>query len=278
MTNQKESLMLKPWPWFLLFICLSLCLDSCSASKAERMRKAEASRRLGEGCLVGGNYTAALKELLKAEKLYSKDHLLQNDLGLAYFAKRRPDLAIPHFKKALALKPDYSQASNNMGTVYLGLRQWDNAIRCFNHALDNILYATPHIALSNLGEAYRGKRDYKRSIDSYNKALEMVPRFFRAHRGLGLTYMATGNYEAAITSLGKAVQYAPQFAPAYYDLGCAYAGRNDREKAISSFKKVIELAPDAPLADKASAKIKKLGAVRLRNHSKNHLPPVERVV
>jgi tetratricopeptide (TPR) repeat protein len=250
--------MLKRSAWLLLFLCLLLSLVSCAANVAARKRQADASRRLGEVYLAEGNPTAALGEFLTAEKLYKKDARLQSDLGLAYFAKGEFELAISHFKKALDLKPDYVEARNNLGTVYLRLEQWDNAIECFNRASANLLYATPHVALSNLGEAYRGKKDYELSIGFYKKALKADPRFPRAHRGLGLTYIAMEDYEAAISSLEKAVQYAPRFANAYFDLGRAYTGQSATENAISAFKKVVEIAPDTPLADSALAEIRKL--------------------
>lgn len=242
----------------LLCLSVSVLLVSCAARLAEHKDRAEVFRLVGEGYLSEGNATEALKELLKAEKLYDKDPILQYDLGLAYFAKGELDLAIVHFKKAVTLKPDYSEALNNMGAVYLRLEQWDKAVKCFDRALDNLLYATPHFALSNLGEAYRGKKDFERSIDSYEQALKREPRFFRAHRGLGLTHMAMGNFEAAISCLEKAVQYASRFAPAHYDLGRAHARNHDREKATAAFKKVVELVPDSPLADQARAEIRKL--------------------
>ncbi len=250
--------MLKRSMLFLSCLFVSLSLFSCATDTAARKNQAEASRRLGEGYLAEGNSTAALREFLKAEKLYENDAFLQSDLGFAYFAKEEFDLAIVHFKKALELKPDYSEALNKMGVVYGRLGQWDNAISSFNRALDNLLYTTPHIALCNLGEAYRGKKDYERSIDSYRKALKTEPRFPTAFRGLALTYMAMGNYEAAISSLGKAIQYAPRFANAYFDLGRAYTGQSETWEAISAFNMVVELAADTPLADMALEEIRKL--------------------
>jgi tetratricopeptide (TPR) repeat protein len=226
---------------------------------AERKRQSKASRRLGERYLAQGNPTAALKELLHAEELYAEDPFLQNDLGLAYFGKERLDLAIVHFEKALAFKPGYSEALNNMGAVYLRLEQWDKAIDCFKRALEGVLYANPHRALTNLGSAYAGKKEYGLAIDSYKKALKMEPRYFMAHKRLGLAYMATGDYEAAISSFEKAVEHNPRYAPSYYDLGRAYVGsKYNTRKAISSFKKVVELAPGSPLADEASAQIRRL--------------------
>jgi type IV pilus assembly protein PilF len=245
--------------WACLFT--SLFTVSCATdSAATRKQKADVYRHLGEGHLRENNPTAALAELLKAEKIYSKDPLLHYDLGLVYFAKEEFDLAIGHFNKAVALKSDgvYSDALNAKGTVYLRLKQWDKAIACFNQALDNLLYATPQLALSNLGEAYREQKDYEQAIDAYDKALQKSPVFPNAYRGLGLVYMDMGNYEAAVTSLEKAVRHAPNFARAYYDLGLAYVGQYDFQRAMSAFKKVVELAPDSPLADGALAEIRKL--------------------
>ena len=169
-------------------------------------------------------------------------------------------MAIDHFNRAVALKSDgvYSDALNAKGTVYLRLKQWDQAIACFDQALDNLLYATPHQALSNLGEAYREQGDYERAIEAYHSALRKSPVFPNAYRGLGLVYMALGDYEAAVVSLEKAVLHAPDSARAFYDLGLAYAGQYDFQRAMSAFKKVLELAPDSPLADGALAEIRKL--------------------
>ncbi len=228
---------------------------SCAADLAMHKDQGETSRRIGEGYLGEGNVSAALGELLKAEKLYNKDPFVYYDLGLAYFAKEEFKLAIVHFDKAVALKPDFSEAFNAMGTVYLRLKEWDKAISSFNKALANLLYASPYVALNNLGEAYRAKKDYEHAMDFYNKALKANSRFANAHRGLGLVYLDMDNYEAAAFSLEKAVRYAPGFAPAYYDLGFAYAGQYKMKKAIAAFKKVVALAPDTPLADSALAEI-----------------------
>ena len=243
---------------FLAFLTICLASVSCASNLAVRKDKAEVSRTIGEGYLGEGNVSEALGELLKAEKLYDKDPYLHYALGLAYFAKEEFELAISHFDKAVDLKPDYSEAFNSMGTVYLRLKEWDKAISCFNKARANLLYATSYFALNNLGDAYRGKESYELAIDFYEKALEDNPRFANAHRGLGLTYLDLGDYEAAVRFLEKAVKYAPGFASAQYDLGRAYAGKYDTEKAMAAFKKVVALVPDSPLADSALAEIRKL--------------------
>ncbi|MCK5784084.1 MAG: tetratricopeptide repeat protein, partial [Desulfobacterales bacterium] len=102
----------------LLILLLSICLAACASFQQEMADKqrAEAIRDLGEAYLGQGAHTRALREFLKADRIYPEDPYLQNDLALAYMAKGSLDLSIKHFKKALELSPDYSPARNNLGS------------------------------------------------------------------------------------------------------------------------------------------------------------------
>ncbi len=231
---------------------------SCVANLEIRKSQEEASRNLGEAYMGQGDYTAALREFLKAEKLYSKDPYLQNDLGLTYMAKGKPDIAVDHFKKAVEIKPDYTPAKNNMGTAYLAQKKWDDAIACFKEITGDLLYATPHYPLSNLGWAYYNKKEHDLAEKYYQDALKIEPRFAIALSGLGKTYIATGRISEAIAVLEKAVKNSPNSAELYLDLADAYRLSREYKKALNAYKKVVELAPDSPLAVDAQKRIKNL--------------------
>ena len=115
---------------FRLWVILILVfIVACASTEdPQRKRKAEAARNLGEAYLREGNFTLALKELLKAESLNPDDHYLQNDIGLTYYGKRKYDKAVQHYKKALDLKRDYAPAMNNLGNAYMAQKRWDSAI------------------------------------------------------------------------------------------------------------------------------------------------------
>jgi len=237
------------------------CVVSCATANIKvQKQQGEAIRNLGEEYYNQGDYTSALKELLKAQALYPDDPFLQNDLGLTYKAKKRLDLAIKHFKKALEIKPDYAPAKNNLGTVYLDKEEWDTAIKYFKEVSENMLYATPHIALANLGWAYYNKKEYTISETYYLKALDLEPLFINAQRGLGLTYTSMGRIDEAVEILERAVKNYPKIALLYDDLAKVYVLSHDDEKALDAYQKVVELAPDSAMAreaEKAAQRIKR---------------------
>ena len=246
---------------FLVFF-----LVSCAANLEVRKNQEEASRNLGEAYMGQGDYTAALREFLKAKKLYAKDPYLQNDLGLTYMAMEKTDLAIDHFKKAVEIKPDYAPAKNNLGTAYLAQKKWDDAIACFKEITGDLLYATPHYPLSNLGFAYYNKKEYRLAEKYYQDALKIEPGFVIALRGLGKTYIAMGKFAEAVAVFEKAAKNSPRFAEIYFDLADAYRITNDYKKALDAYRKIVELAPDSPLAVEARKEAGKIRGIEgLRN-------------
>lgn len=234
-------------------------LWACTTKNMEDQKvRSEASRNLGEAYMRQGRIRPALKELKKAEQLYSADHILQDDLGLAYFYLEEQDRAILHFKKALELKNDYTPARNNLGNAYAANQQWDKAIEQYKIVLSDLVYATPHFPLSNLGLVYFELQEYEIAEQYYFKALKLQPNFSRALYGLGKTYMAMGRAPEAIVKLERAVKSSPESATVHLELANAYAMNREYQKAYNAYHKVVRLNPGTPQADKALSEAEKI--------------------
>lgn len=249
---------------FALFMAPIICLSwlSCSNTKPEARpadERAEAARKVGEAYMNDGDYTMALKELLKAAELNSNDPYIHNDLGLTYMAKKRLGLAVTHFQKAIALKDDFSAARNNLGSAYMALENWDAAIALFNEVLEDILYTTPHFAQVNLGWAYFNKKNYQEAEKYYKAALFNQPKYVVAMRGLARVYMVTGRAREAIELYERALKITPRFVQLYLDVARAYRALNQREAALDAYRKVIAIAPDSRYADEAKREAQLMG-------------------
>ena len=239
----------------IIFLCIC---TGCAGNKHMKKKQSELTRNIGEAYLAEGNYTAALRELLKAEKIYADDPLLHNYLGLAYQAKKLPQKAIDHYKKAIDIKPDYAPAYNNLGVTYLETKQWNAAIEVFEQLSNNILYSTPQYAHLNLGWAYYNKGDYEASAIYYRKAVKHYQDGFardqvyvKALRGLGKTYQATGNINKAEETFEEALALAPEFPPLVMDIADIRLIMGKKKQAIAAYRKVIEIVPGSELAGQA---------------------------
>lgn len=221
-------------------------------------KRANAARNLGEAYLSEGNDTAALRELLKAEKLKSDDPILHNDLGLVYMNKEKYDLAIEHFEKAVRLKPDYSLAKNNLGSAYMVQQKWEKAIPVLESVTGDLLYATPHYPLTNLGWAYYNIGEYKKAQKYLKQALELKPDFFVAQLNLGRTYLATGRLHRALSLFEEAAKNHPENPDLLFELGKTYRLLGDYNSARMALKGAIEYTDDSELALMASEELNKI--------------------
>jgi type IV pilus assembly protein PilF len=241
---------------FFTVLLISACAGSGLSHQEEK--KAAAAINLGEAYMGGGNYTAALGELLKAEKLNPNDPILHNDLGLVYMAKEKVDMAVVHFEKAVQLKPDYSLAKNNLGSAYLVQKKWDKAIVVLKEVTGDMLYATPHFPLANLGWAYYNKGDYNKAQRYLKEALELQPDFFIAQLNLGMTYLATGQLHAALSMFEAASKLNPKDPALLLELGRTYRLLGDYNNARMALRGAIEYTDDSNLAVEASEELNKI--------------------
>lgn len=244
-------------------ICLLLSVwmlnVSCAGKNTDASNQREiaiAMKRLGEEYYNAGKYTLALKNLLAAYKTIPDDPYLNNSLGLVYLAKEKPGLAETHFKKALKLKPDYLHAKNNLGASYLKQQKWQFAIQCFNEVSENLLYATPEIALANLGWAYYHQKMFKKARRHFNQSLEIKPNYLISIHGLASILIETGHFHRAIDFLHHFLEKNPGAVILHSDLAKAYAGNKNYAQAKKSWKLVLKLAPAAsPLTKEAQKRL-----------------------
>lgn len=230
--------------WALL--SLSLLNAGCAMGEAAR-KKASYHYQMGLSYLGESNVTGALVELTEAEKLNPDDPELQNYLGLAYYRKNKFEIAERKYLRAIALKPGYSEARNNLGVDYLELKRWDDAIYHLKMVTDDIFYQNQESANINLGLAYFGKGDYPKALSVLRSLVGNNPRNPRARVSLGKVYLSLDKAELAIMEFKRAVELHRDYANAHYNLGLATLKAKDNKAAVAAFREVVRIAPDSEI-------------------------------
>ena len=241
--------MLSHISFLILFVFV---LTGCAGNQAAKEKKTEALQRLGTSLVQEGSVRAGLEKLLEAAKLDPTNSAIHQELALAYRDLGEFQLSLDHFKKALELRPEFPQAWNNMGTVYLLLRQWDLAINCFQMAVGDILYRTPHFAYNNLGLAYIKKEQYQKAIASFHKALKSAPAYSPARTNLGLALERMNRWEEAVDTYKNAISVDPEYTASHFHLGRLYMRLNRNSEAAEELHQTIKLDPRGRLAQEAT--------------------------
>jgi tetratricopeptide (TPR) repeat protein len=170
---------------------------------------------------------------------YAQAH---NNLGKALLLKGKVDEAISHFQNALQIRPDYPETRVNLGEALFQKGKVDEAIVQYQIALQiNPGYADGQF---DLGNALLQKGRMDEAISHYQKALEIKPDFAEAHINLGNILLQKGEMDEAITHFKKAVQIRPNYAQAHNNLGNILMQKGEVDEAIAHFQKAVQIRPD----------------------------------
>jgi tetratricopeptide (TPR) repeat protein len=162
--------------------------------------------------------------------------VLANKIGIAFHQLLLLDLAKKNYERAIKLDPKYSEAINNLGTIYYSQKSYRRAIGYYKRALR---YSSPSASIySNLGTAYFGRKDFKRATECYEEAYKLDPDVFERHSSYGTLMLERTVEERATFHLYLAKMYAK-------------AGANERaliylRKALEEGIKDREKIPEMP--------------------------------
>jgi Flp pilus assembly protein TadD len=111
--------------------------SSSSSSDASNLRSCRVSCyvALGVLCNLAGDFERAVTFFSEATLLEEGNYMIWNKLGATLANGDRAVEAIPHYLRALRLKPSYIRTSVNLGIAYLKQRQYEQAARNFLAAM-----------------------------------------------------------------------------------------------------------------------------------------------
>ncbi len=242
-------------PVLLLLLVVSV---GCVPVQEEQSAKKRAQYHyiLGVSALNEQNSTGALKEFLEAEKLDKRDHQIQAGLGQAYWLKQAHSQAEQHFQNAIKLSNGDPRYYNNLGALYLTMERFEDSIKAFTVAADNLLFDRPEVAWTGIGYAYVQLQDYQAAHRAYKKAIELNPRYYMSPFRLGELYYNQDRPVEALEAFNRAVELAPGFAQGFYWQGLVHMKLKDTVQAKNSFKEVVRLAPQSDTARLANNYLK----------------------
>ena len=225
-------------------------LGSCVHIPTDKERQgAEAHYDLGINAQASGDVRGALKEFEESLKLDPDFADAHNAIALLlHLSFDRKDEAEKHYRQALAIRPNFSEAKVNLGNLYLDQGRLDEAITLYEQALNDMLYATPYIAETNLGWAYFKKGNSAQALEHLKAAVTTNPQFCLGYKDLGLVHDSRGDLASTCDAFGKFVEACPKVAEGYQLRGSCQIRQGRVAEARASFDACVENATGAPQA------------------------------
>lgn len=139
--------------------------------------------------------------------------------------------AIPFFKRAIELDPDFAAAYSSLAGTYFNMGQAELALQYSEEAFKRKDRGTEAESLSIQAEYYFYRNRIEEAIHTYEIFTQTYPRIATAFGNLAAQYLVIGRFDKALPNSLEAVKLAPDNYLAYSDAAMCYLGLNRPEDA-----------------------------------------------
>lgn len=213
---------------------------------------------LNQSNLDPANIDTAIGYFVKALTLDTRYYLAWNAIGLAQSLKGNLAEAAKAYEKCLEVYSQFTEAHNNLGTIYQELNQLDRAEAEFQKVLGDAAYPTRELAYYNLAGLYIVQNRLELAYANVEKALQIKPRYALAQNRKGMILERMGRMEEAVAAYEQAVKIVPDDNQFSFNLGVAYAKAGETAKARDIFMKLAPRVTDPDMKAKVGQYLRDL--------------------
>jgi class 3 adenylate cyclase/tetratricopeptide (TPR) repeat protein len=205
---------------------------------AEKLRE-----KLGESKTMVQKYNMPLEQAtttsLEALKAYSQGDKLQLDEG--------DTAAIPFYKQAIALDPNFAAAFSSLATSYGALGEEDLARENFTKAYELRDRVSEQERLNISGDYYSDVTgELEKANEIYKQWAQIYPRDDSPYSRLGANYWYLGQYQQALSETLENLRLTPSDGTATGSLIKVYTALNRLDDAKATYKKAMAQGLDNP--------------------------------
>ena len=176
--------------------------------------------------------------------------------GRSHFGKRTKDdlhKAIDHYRRAVAIDPDYALAYSGLADVYLILGGYDKSRTRLEFTAEGRSYAQRALALDDgLSQAHNSNGVFLQAIDhdfagaevAFRRAIALDPNNATAFSNLGGLMTCLGRMDEAEASYRRALEIEPASAIINRSWGGFLATARRYEESVEQLKKTVDLEPN----------------------------------
>lgn len=150
--------------------------------------------------------------------------------------------AMAEYREAERLDPGFTQASGNLGLLYLEKGMTDEAAVELTKAVKSSSAAPYH---RGLGRIFAQRKIYSLAQYHFNEALKSAPDDPQLHADLADTQLQENDLDHAESEYQQALAINPAFEPARLGLAKVYLARKQTDKALDELKKAQNAHPQS---------------------------------
>jgi TPR repeat protein len=145
------------------------------------------------------------------------------------------------WRSIITFNPNRYLACKNLGYALLQTGQADEALACFQKAME--LEPDNAVDQNNIGNILLENGRLNEALAYYQKAVELEPDNAGDHYNIGIILFTNGRLDEAVAHFQKVIKLWPDNADVHNNLGAALAQKGQLDEAIGHFLEALRLEP-----------------------------------
>jgi tetratricopeptide (TPR) repeat protein/tRNA A-37 threonylcarbamoyl transferase component Bud32 len=196
------------------------------------------------------DFDAALSDAEQLARLQSNNPEAYRIIGSIHLGQRRYDEALRAFQKALDLKPDYTEVLWAVAQIHSWRGDQKKALAVIDPVIE-VLRVKKHESLNVRGDIYRAMGRIDDAAKDYRRLIELRPESadasINAYLSLALLLDKQGKAEEAKAWYDRMVAANPESAAVYLRRAADRRNRGDFEAALADCDQAARKEPDSAL-------------------------------
>lgn len=229
----------------------SLLLSGCSLMPGDNEDKPSSQNasatyaKLGVEYLRLGNLNEALGKLKRALELDDKNIEAHDAIAVVYEKIRDYDNARRHFENALDLKPDNPSSLHNFGRYLCNRGEFDEGMEQLSRAIDLPLNDSKWFAYTHAGHCELMRGDQAKAENYFRQALQVNGRYAPALMELQKIAYRNGNFLSARAFLQRYLEVAEHTPSTLWVAIQTEMGQGDRQQAQQYREMLLQKFPNS---------------------------------
>ncbi|MDG1739573.1 MAG: sulfotransferase [Paracoccaceae bacterium] len=192
--------------------------------------------------LLGLGNAKRAAELLNLALALKPDYAdAHQNLGLALQQTNQPEAALKAFEKAIEFNPKFAKAYDNLGSMHQFFGRFEEAIEYHKSSL--VIDPNSLEARKNLAVAFRNSKQNREALEAFQALISLGKDTAETRFEIGSLLRKLENPSDAIVSLNKAIALNESYSEALIVRGHCERMLGDKDAAAQSYRNALQLEP-----------------------------------
>ena len=215
-------------------------------SQKDNKKRAQLYLKIGISYFNKGDYPNALNQLIIASQHDPRDPVIQHNLGLSYFVRKKYLKAEEHLRRAVQLERKYTEARNNLARVLIELSLYEEAFQELKISHEDLTFPYPERTLTHVGIAYFQMGSFKKALEQFKQALTINSKDCASNHFMGRSHLELAEYSKALQYLKEAIRLCRVngFDEPLYFTALSHYHLGAEEEAIATINSLVQKFPN----------------------------------